>query len=81
MKKYLITAFAATTVALAGCGGMSQDQMMMMDEMKSQMDAMQFQVNSNEVAAARAKEMAEEALIKASRGSSKHTMHRKNMMK
>ena len=82
MKKYLIAMLAVATVTLAGCG-MPQQQMMMMDEMKAQLNEIQFQVNSNAAAADRAKDMAEEALIKASmKGShSKHMMHRKDMMK
>ena len=79
----------AATIALAGCG-MSKEQMMMMeeqtmmmDEMRSQLNEIQFQANSNAAAADRAKDMAEEALIKASmkRSHSKHMMHDKDMMK
>ena len=80
MKKYIIATLSAATVTLAGCG-MSQEQMMMLEDMKSQMNEIQFQVNTNAVAADRAKDMAEEALIKASQGHSKHSMHRRNMMK
>ena len=82
MKRYLIAMLAAATIALAGCG-MPKEQMMMMNEMQSQLNEIQFQVNSNAAAAARAKDMAEEALIKASMkgGHSRHMMHRKNMMK
>ena len=84
MKKYVITMFAAATVSLASCG-VSQDQMMMMEDMemmKSQLNEIQFQVNSNAAAAARAKDMANEAIIKASqRKSGKHMMHHKKMMK
>ena len=82
MKKYLIAMLATATVSLAGCG-MSQDQMMMMEEMSSQMNEMQFQINTNAAAADRAKDMAEEAMIKASmmKGSSRHMMHHNKMMK
>ena len=81
MKKYIVTTLAAATVTLAGCG-MSQQQMEMLEGMSSQLNEIQFQVNSNAAAAARAKDMAEEALIKAAqRGSSKHGMHKKRMMK
>ena len=82
MKKYIITTLTVATVTLAGCGGMSQQQMEMMESMSSQLNEIQFQVNSNAAAAARAKDMASEALMKASqRGSSKHRMHKKRMMK
>ena len=82
MKKYAITILAAATITLTGCG-MSQEQTMMLEEMRSQLNEIQFQVNSNAAAADRAKDMAEEALIKASmgKGSSRHMMHHKNMMK
>ena len=66
MKKYLIAMLATVTVSLAGCGGMSQDQMMMMEEMSAQMSEIQFQVNSNAAAADRAKKMAQDAMVKAS---------------
>ena len=72
MKKYLIAMFATATVSLAGCG-MSQDQMMMMEEqmmmmeeMSAQMSEMQFQVNTNAAAADKAKQMAQDAMVKAS---------------
>lgn len=83
MKKYIIAMFATATVTLAGCGGMSQEQMMMMDEMKAQLNEIQFQVNSNAAAADSAKDMAAEAIMKASmkKGSSHHMMHHKRMMK
>ena len=83
MKKYAIMILAASTIALAGCGGMTQEQTMMLEEIQSQLNEIQFQANSNAAAAARAKDMAEEALIKASmsKGSSRHMMHHKNMMK
>ena len=82
MKKHLIIALAATTVTIAGCG-MSQEQMMMMEEMKSQLNEIQFQVNTNAAAADRAKDMAEEAMIKASMGKSMNMemMHHNRMMK
>ena len=82
MKKYIIAMFATATITLAGCG-MPQEQMMMLDEMKAQLNEIQFQVNSNAAAADRAKDMAEEAIIKASmkKGSSHHMMHHKRMMK
>ena len=94
MKKYLIAMLATATVSLAGCG-MSQDQMMMMEEMSTKMDEMsgqlsevQFQVNTNAAAADRAKQMAQDAMVKASmmdmdkmQDSSKHMMHEKKMMK
>ena len=80
MKKYIIATLSAATVTLAGCG-MSQEQMMMLEDMKSQMNEIQFQVNSNAASAHRAKDMAEEALIKASQGPSRSSMPRKNIMK
>ncbi|MBC6413850.1 MAG: hypothetical protein GDA45_02790 [Chromatiales bacterium] len=82
MKKHVITALAAAAVTLAGCG-MPQNQMMMMEEMKSQLNEIQFQVNTNAAAADRAKDMAEEAMIKASTGKSMQMemMHNKKMMK
>ncbi len=60
MKKLYLTV-ACTTLVLTGCTNMQ-----MMDDMKAQMSEMQFQLNSAETAAARAKEMASEAMIKAS---------------
>ncbi len=88
MKKYLIAMLATATVSLAGCGGMSQDQMMMMEEMSAQLSEIQFQVNSNAAAADRAKQMAQDAMVRASMmdmtkmpDSRQHMMHRKNMMK
>ena len=69
MKKYLIAMFATATVSLAGCGMMSEDQMMMMekmDEMSGQLSEIQFQVNTNAAAADRAKQMAQDAMVKAS---------------
>lgn len=81
MKRYLVAMLVTATIALAGCG-MSKEQMMMMDDMKSQLNSIEFQVNSNAAAAARAKDMAEEAIVKASmKGGSRHMMHRKNMTK
>ena len=86
--------FATATVSLAGCG-MSQDQMMimeeqmmMMEEMSAQMSEMQFQVNTNAAAADRAKQMAQDAMVKASMmdmtkmpDSRKHMKHKQRMMK
>ena len=73
MKKYLIAMLATATMSLAGCGMMSGDQMMMMEEMNGKMGEMsmqlneiQFQVNSNAAAAASAKDMAQDAMVKAS---------------
>lgn len=60
MKKLYFTV-ACTALFLTGCANMQ-----MMDDMKAQMSEMQFQLNSAETAAARAKEMASEAMIKAS---------------
>ena len=95
MKKYLIAMFATATVSLAGCG-MSQDQMMMMEEqmmmmeeMSAQMSEMQFQVNTNAAAADKAKQMAQDAMVKASMmngmnkmpDSSMDMMHKQKMMK
>ena len=88
MKKYIIAMLSVATITLAGCG-MSQEHMMMMEEMKTQMNEIQFQVNSNAASAARAKDMAEEAIIKASMQQGHHgsmndrrnMMHHKRMMK
>ena len=64
MKKlYLLVSVCALLVA--GCGGMTMEQTKMMEDMRTHMNEMQFQVNSAETAAARAKEMANEAMIKA----------------
>jgi len=60
MKKLYFTV-ACTALLLTGCANTQ-----MMDDMKAQMSEMQFQLNSAETAAARAKEMASEAMIKAS---------------
>ena len=91
MKKYLIAMFATATVSLAGCGMMSEDQMMMMekmDEMSGQLSEIQFQVNTNAAAADRAKQMAQDAMVKASMmdmtkmpDSRKHMKHKQRMMK
>ncbi len=92
MKKYLIAMFATATVSLAGCGmGMSENQMMMMekmDEMSGQLSEIQFQVNTNAAAADKAKQMAQDAMVKASMmngmkmpGSSMDMMHKQKMMK
>ena len=70
MKKYLIAMLAVATVSLAGCGtgtiqcgGMSQEQMMMMEEMKAHIDKIQSQIESNAAAANRAKEIMEGAMM------------------
>ena len=70
MKKYLIAMLAVATVSLAGCGtgtiqcgGMSQEQMMMMKEMKAHIDKIQSQIESNAAAANRAKEIMEGAMM------------------
>lgn len=79
MKKYIFILLATAVLTMTGCGAQNQ---MMMDEMKAQMDSLQFQVNSAETAAARAKDMAEEALIKASKNHSMmRKMHGGSMMK
>ena len=82
MKKLYLTAAVASFI-LAGCTHMNKEHMMMMDEMKSmktQMNEMQFQLNSAETAAARAKEMANEAMIKAAHAEkASKKMHHKKM--
>ena len=60
MKKLYLTV-ACSALVLTGCSNMQ-----MMHDMNAQMSEMQFQLNSAETAAARAKEMASEAMIKAS---------------
>ena len=94
MKKYLIAAFAAATVSLAGCASMSHDHdqmmMMMMDEKMSDQAMMMekvvkhlgdldSKVEANQV-------MAEQAMMKASMMMKESKdmmdmMHNKNMMK
>lgn len=75
MKKLYFTV-ACTALFLTGCANMQ-----MMDDMKAQMSEMQFQLNSAETAAARAKEMASEAMIKASQVEHAMTrMHGKKKM-
>ena len=71
MKKFYLPV-AVCTLFLTGCAGMTMEemrmeekQMKMMEDMQTQMNEMQFQVNSAETAATRAKEMANEAMIKA----------------
>ena len=64
MKK-LYLPVSVCALLLAGCGGMTMEQMEMMEDMRTQMNEMQFQVNSAETAAMRAKEMANEAMMKA----------------
>ena len=70
MKKYLIAMLAVATVSLAGCGtgtiqcgGMSQEQMKMMEEMKAHIDKMQSQVESNAADTNRVKEMMEKVMM------------------
>ena len=70
MKKYLIAMLAIAIVSLAGCGtgtiqcgGMSEEQMMMMEEMKAHIDKMQSQIESNAAAANRAKKIMEGAMM------------------
>lgn len=65
MKKYILILLMSAALTLSGCA--SQEQMDMMNEMKAQLNDLQFQVNSADAAASRAKDMAEEALIKASK--------------
>jgi len=91
MKKLTTKLLLAAVIAsaLTACGGMNESQMMMMEEMQGQVqemqgqvNQMQFEVNSNAAAAARAKDMAEEALIKASmRRADHHKDHMDKMMK
>ena len=60
MKKLYLTV-ACSALVLTGCSNMQ-----MMHDMKEQMSEMQYQLNSIETSSARAKEMASEAMIKAS---------------
>ena len=79
MKKYILILLTSAALTMSGCA--SQEQMMMMEEMKGQINDLQFQVNSADAAAARAKDMAEEALIKASKAHSMMRKARPGMMK
>lgn len=75
MKKHYLLA-SVCMLLLAGCGGMTMEQMKMMEDMKTHMNEMQFQVNKAETDAARAKEMAHEAMMK-----SKKRKRMRGMMK
>ena len=70
MKKYLIAMLAIATVSLAGCGtgtiqcgGMSEEQMIMMEEMKAHIDKIQSQIESNAAATNRVKKIMEGAMM------------------
>ena len=70
MKSYRSLVLAgASALIITGCAA-SDANMQMMKDMESQLQAMQFQLNSVEAAAATAKDMASEALTKASRNQS-----------
>ena len=83
MKKFLIVTASSSILLLSGCAGNMGMNMKDMEMMKGHMAEMQRQMNTVEASAATAKDMASEAMTKASQNRM-HMMkmgHMKNMMK